>query len=74
MSPLDRKTAFRHQADRDGKTLSAAAHEYIGVTWDHLRGGIAGTLPLSAETKQKFAAYIGRDMEDVFGATSSEAA
>ena len=67
MTPVDRKSAFRHQASLDGKTLSGAAYEACGVTWDHLRGGISGDLPLSADVKRKFASYIGQSVEFVFG-------
>lgn len=67
MSPVERKSAFRHQAALDGKTLSGAAYEACGVTWDHLRGGISDALPISADVRQKFAAYIGKSVDEVFG-------
>lgn len=70
MTPGERKAAFRAQADRDGRTLSAAAYEACGVTWFHLSEGLKDLpgRPMSPEVKQKFAAYIGQSVEDVFGA------
>lgn len=68
MTPAERKAAFRHQADLERKTLSGAAYESCGVTWFHLSDGIADKRPLSPEVKAKFAAYIGRSVDDVFGA------
>lgn len=69
MTPAERKAAFRHQADLDGQTLHRAAFESCGVTWFHLSSGIADTekRPMSADVKQKFATYIGRSVEFVFG-------
>lgn len=68
MSPIERKAAFRLQAERDGRTLSGAAHEACGVTWEHLAEGIKdGRHRISADIKQKFAAYIGRSVDEVFG-------
>lgn len=67
MSPLERKAAFRQRVDLDGKTLGAVAFESIGCGWIHLSEGLKGNRPLSAEVKQKFSAYIGRTVEDVFG-------
>jgi hypothetical protein len=74
MDPMERKAAFKSQADRDGRTLNAAAYEACGVTWFHLSDGIAGKRPMSDEVKQKFAAYIGRTVEDVFGVRTSASA
>lgn len=75
MTASERKAAFRAAADQEGLTLSAAALLRCGVTWMHLSTGISNPIvrPLGDEVKQKFAAYIGRTVEDVFGA-SQEAA
>jgi hypothetical protein len=73
MTPVERKAAFRARTDLDSTTLSGAAWDVCGVTWEHLGSGIAGMRPLSAEVKQKFAAYIGRTVEDVFGEAADAA-
>lgn len=72
MTPGERKAAFRAQADRNGKTLNAAAFEACGVTWFHLSQGIQDPdkRPLSNDVKEKFAAYIGRSVRSVFGAAA----
>src|SRR5690349_5606729 len=67
MTPLERKAAFKHQTTLDQTTLESAARSQCGVTWLHLSEGIADRRPLSLEVQQKFAAYIGRSVEDVFG-------
>jgi hypothetical protein len=72
MTPVERKAAFRNAADLNQKTLSGAAYEVCGVTWEHLGTGIADKRPLSADVKAKFAAYIGRSVEDVFGSERVE--
>jgi len=69
MDPIERKMAFQTQAKRDGRTLSAAAYEACGVTWFHLSDGLADKRPMSAEVKAKFAAYIGRSVDEVFGSS-----
>lgn len=73
MTPAERKAAFRAQADIDGETLNAAAFKVCGVTWTHLSMGIADTdkRPLSADVKEKFAAYIGQSVDFVFGGGES---
>lgn len=69
MTGDERKRAFKAAAASEGKTLSVAAILNCGVTWEHLSRGVSDEYetPLSAEVKQKFAAYIGRSVEDVFG-------
>jgi hypothetical protein len=67
MTPLERKAAFKHQTTLDETTLEAAAKSVCGVTWLHLSEGIADRRPLSGEVQQKFAAYLGRSVDDVFG-------
>lgn len=75
MTPIERKAAFRLQADRDLRTLAGAAHEVCGVTWEHLSEGIKdGRRPLSDDVKQKFAAYIGLPVDEVFGTATVGAA
>lgn len=72
MTPQERKAAFRAQADLDGRNLGVASFEICGVNWIHLSEGLKNNRPLSDEVKQKFAAYIGRSVEDVFGAEQHE--
>ncbi len=67
MTPLERKAAFRHAITMNETTLDSAAQDVIGVSWHHLSQGIAGERRLSAEVQQKFAAYIGRPTDEVFG-------
>lgn len=74
MTPVERKVAFRARADRARLTLNAAAYEACGVTWVHLSEGIAGRRPLGADVKQKFAAFIGHPVEEVFDMASADAA
>lgn len=74
MTGLERKVAFRSTAEMAGMTLNAAALQVCDVTWDYLSRGIAGRSPLSVEVKQKFAAYIGRTVEEVFGEATADAA
>lgn len=74
MTGLERKAAFKHAVTMNETTLDAAARDACGVTWFHLSQGIADERDLSAEVKEKFAAYIGRTVEDVFGTESSAAA
>lgn len=74
MTPIERKVAFRAQATRDGKTLSAAAQDACGCTLFHVSGMIAGTRAVSAEVKQRFANYIGLPVEEVFPPAESAVA
>lgn len=67
MTPLERKAAFKYEATLREKTLDGAAKEFCGVTWFHLSQGLAEERDLSADLRQKFAAFIGRSVEDVFG-------
>jgi hypothetical protein len=67
MSALERKAAFVYAVTLDNWTLKDASQRICGVTWHHLREGIAGLRPLGAETQEKFAAYIGRPVHEVFG-------
>jgi len=73
MDPRERKVAFKSQAAREGKTASAAANDACGVTWFHLSDGLKNKRPMSADLKQKFAAYIGKTVEDVFGGDAAAA-
>jgi hypothetical protein len=73
MTALERKVAFRSTAELAGRNLNVAALEICGVTWDHLSAGIADKRPLALEAKQKFAEYIGRSVEEVFGETADAA-
>ncbi len=73
MTPLERKAAFRHAVTMNETTLDSAAQDVIGVSWHHLSQGIAGERRLSAEVQQKFATYIGRPIDEVFGDESTEA-
>jgi hypothetical protein len=74
MDVISRKMAFREKAARDGETVSAAAIKACGVTPYHLTEGLAGRRPLSAAVKQRFADYIGRSVEEVFGDAADNAA
>jgi hypothetical protein len=74
MTPLERKAAFASQAILDQRTLVDAAREECGVTFFHLSEGIAGRRTLSDEVKQKFAAYIGKPLSEVFGESADDAA
>ena len=74
MSALARKAAFVSQVILGEKTMDSAANEVCGVTWYHLSEGIAGRRVLSDEVKQKFSAYIGRPVEEVFGDPANDAA
>lgn len=74
MTAIERKVAFRSTAELVGLNLNVAALEVCGVTWDHLSAGIAGIRPLSDEVKQKFATYIGRSVDEVFGETAESVA
>jgi len=67
MDPIERKIAFKAQAARERKTVHAAAVEACGVTWFHLSEGVSGKRPISAKVRQRFAEYIGRPTEEVFG-------
>jgi hypothetical protein len=67
MTPLERKAAFLYAVTMNKTTLEAGAQDGCDVTWFHLSQGIAGERKLGAEVKQKFAAYIDRSVEDVFG-------
>jgi len=71
MTGLERKAAFLYAATLERKTLETAAQDACGVGWFHLSQGILGERPLGAETRQKFAAYIGRTEDDVFGDSST---
>lgn len=66
MTPLERKAAFKHAVTMNRTTQEAASAE-MGVTYYHLSEGIAGRRSLSAELKEKFAAYIGKSPVEVFG-------
>lgn len=73
MTPLERKAAFKHAVTMKETTLEAASRESIGVTWLHLSLGLneeETKRGLSDEVKQKFAAYIGKPVEEAFGAGS----
>lgn len=74
MTPQERKAAFRNQADLDGLTLGAASYRVCGVSWIHLSEALKNNRPVSEDVKTKFAAYIGRDVADVFGDHSGDAA
>lgn len=76
MTGEERKRAFKSAAAAEGLTLAGAAHEVCGVTWEHLSSGIANpeARPISIEVKQKFAEYIGKTVEEVFGSDDSVAA
>lgn len=76
MTGDERKRAFKAAAAERGEQLSVAAILHCGVTWEHLGRGISDEhpTPISAEVKQKFAAYINRSVADVFGETSGDAA
>ena len=76
MTPLERKAAFKHAVTMNETTLDKASREVIGVTWLHLSLAIdeENRRGLSAEVKEKFAAYIGRSVEEVFGAESNVSA
>lgn len=74
MTPLERKAAFRHAVTMNETTLDSAAQDGCGVSWHHLSQGIAGERRLSTEVQQKFAAYIGRSVDDVFGDEATESA
>ncbi len=73
MTPGERKAEFRARADREGKTLNAAAYEVCGTTWYHLAEALKGKRPVSLEEKEKFAADLGRTVDDVFSVVADEA-
>jgi len=74
MTGEERKRAFKVAVARRGETLSAAALMSCGVTWEHLSRGISDVYdtPLSMEVKEKFAAYLGRSVDEVFGGAAGE--
>lgn len=74
MTPIDRKAAFRTAAAQHGHGLHAAAFRACDVTWYHLSEGLENRRALSDEVKQKFAAYIGRPVSEVFGESADDAA
>lgn len=74
MDAISRKMAFREQAARDGETVTSAAVKVIGVTPFHLSEGLAGKRPLSAAVKEKFATYINRSVQEVFGDDATNSA
>jgi uncharacterized protein involved in copper resistance len=76
MTPLERKAAFKHAVTMKETTLEAASRDVIGVTWMHLSLGIdeENRRGMSDEVKAKFAKYIGKTAEEVFGDSSSTAA
>lgn len=77
MTGLERKAAFKHAVTMNETTLDAASRDVIGVTWLHLSLGIDEENTrrrLSDDVKQKFAVYIGRTVEDVFGEAAADAA
>lgn len=69
MTGDERKRLFKSIAARRGETLSAASLLNCGVTWDHLSKGISDRYetPLSPEVKEKFAAYVCRSVDELFG-------
>jgi hypothetical protein len=75
MTGDERKRAFKAAAANEGVGLAMASLTNCGVTWEHLSRGISDVYdtPLSAEVKQKFAAYLGRTVEEVFPATAKAA-
>jgi hypothetical protein len=77
MTPLERKAAFKHAVTLNQTTLEAASRDVIGVTGLHLSLGIneeETRRGMSPEVKQKFAEYIGRTVEEVFGAPTEATA
>lgn len=74
MTPLQRKAAFQSAATIAGLTLEAAANKRCGVTWFHLSEGLKGKAhrPLSDEVKTRFAAFVGRSVEELFGESTPE--
>jgi hypothetical protein len=76
MTGDERKRAFRVAAAEHGATLSAAAVLGCGVTWEHLSRGLSddNPTPLSMDVKTKFAAYVGRSVEEIFGANAEDEA
>lgn len=74
MSGLERKAAFQTAATMQEKTLFAAAQDACGVTWTYLSDVIADKRSASEEVRQKFAAYIGRTVDDVFGGADESSA
>ena len=68
------KMAFRARAAQDGDSVTAAAVKVCGVTPYHLYEGLSGRRALSAAVKQRFADYIGRSVEEVFGDAADNAA
>ncbi len=76
MSPLERKAAFLYAVTMNQTTLESAAQEACGVTWFHLSQGIAHPeyRTMSAEVKQKFAEYISRTVDEVFGPAADASA
>lgn len=69
MSPLERKAAFLYAVTMNQTTLESAAKDACGVTWFHLSQGIAHPeyRTMSDEVKQRFADYIGKTVDEVFG-------
>lgn len=76
MTGEERKRAFKAATANEGTTLSMAALTNCGVTWEHLSRGVSDEYdtPLSIDVKQKFAAYIGRTVDEVFGEANESAA
>lgn len=74
MTSIERKAAFRAAAAMNGDGLHAAALRGCDVTWYHLSEGLENRRALSDDVKTKFAAYIGRDVADVFGSSADDAA
>ena len=74
LPPIERKALFKAQITRDRMTLDSAANEVCGVTWFHLSEGLESRRSLSVEVRQKFAAYLGLTVEQVFGEATGAAA
>lgn len=68
MTPLERKAAFKAAVTLRQMTQAEAAKEVFGVTWFHLVEGIAGRRSLRPELRKRFASFIGKTVEEVFGA------
>lgn len=73
MTGEERKRAFKAAAANEGVGLAMASLTNCGVTWEHLSRGISDEYhtPLSAEVKQKFAAYLGKTVDEVFGSDAA---
>lgn len=74
MTGDERKRAFKAAAADRGEKLSVAAILSCDVTWEHLARGISDDprFTISEEVKQKFAAYIGRPVAEIFGEKAAD--